>query len=73
MQKVGEYMKEVSLSAGKENVKNAIIVLGKNLIKKADEITNDLRFVESIEINAKIEHNEFIKFNVKKNYLAETL
>ncbi len=54
----------------KENVKNAIIAIGQELIKRSDDITNDLKLVANIEINAKLIPNEFVNFDIKKNYIA---
>ena len=56
---------------GKENVKNSIIAIGQELIKRADDITNDLEFVSNIEINAKLTPDEITNFDIKKNYIAK--
>ncbi len=63
-------MEEPLIPTGKENVKKAIIAIGQELIKRADDITNDIKLVASIEINAKLVPNEIINFDVKKNYMA---
>nr|DAY88705.1 MAG TPA: hypothetical protein [Caudoviricetes sp.] len=55
---------------GKENVKKAIIAIGQELIKRADDITNDIKFVANIEISAKLTPDEVTNFNIKKNYIA---
>ena len=55
---------------GKEEVKKSIIAIGQELIKRADDITNDLKFVSNIEINAKLTSNEITNFDIKKNYIA---
>lgn len=55
---------------GKENVKEAIIAIGQELIKRADDITNDIKFVANIEISAKLTPDEVTNFNIKKNYIA---
>ena len=46
-------MQEPLIPTGKENVKKSIIAIGQELIKRADDITNDLKFVANIEIYAK--------------------
>lgn len=63
-------MEEPLIPTGKENVKNAIIAIGEEIIKRADDATNDIKFVTSIEINAKLTPNEIAKFDIKKNYMA---
>ncbi len=63
-------MQEQLIPNGKENVKNSIIAIGQELIKRADDITNDLKFVANIEINAKLTPDEVTNFNIKKNYIA---
>ena len=55
---------------GKENVKKAIIAIGQELIKRADDITNDIKFVANIEISAKLTPDEVTNFNINKNYIA---
>lgn len=55
---------------GKKNVKKAIIAIGQELIKRADDITNDIKFVANIEISAKLTPDEVTNFNIKKNYIA---
>lgn len=63
-------MEETLVPIGKENVKKAIIAIGQELIKRADDITNDLKFVANIEISAKLTPDEATNFNIKKNYIA---
>ena len=63
-------MQERLIPIGKENVKKSIIAIGQELIKRADDITNDLKFVANIEINAKLTPDEVTNFNIKKNYIA---
>lgn len=63
-------MEEPLIPTEKENVKNAIIAIGEELIKRADDVTNDIKFVTSIEINAKLTPNEIANFDIKKNYMA---
>lgn len=48
----------------------AIIAIGQELIKRADDITNDIKFVANIEISAKLTPDEVTNFNIKKNYIA---
>ena len=55
---------------GKENAKNSIIAIGQELIRRADDITNDLKFVANIEIYAKLTPEEVANFDIKKNYIA---
>ena len=63
-------MKETLTPVGKENVKKSIIAIGQELIERADDITNDLKFVANIEINAKLTVDEVTNFDIKKNYIA---
>ena len=43
-------MQKQLIPIGKEKVKESIIAIGQELIKRADDITNDLEFVANIEI-----------------------
>ena len=63
-------MEEPLVPIGKEKVKKSIIAIGQELIKKADDITNDITFVANIEISAKLTPDEVTNFNIKKNYIA---
>ena len=63
-------MQEPLIPTGKENVKKSITAIGQELIKRADDITNDLKFVANIEINAKLTVDEVTNFDIKKNYIA---
>lgn len=54
----------------KEEVKESIIAIGQELIKRADDITNDLKFVANIEISAKLTPDEVTNFSINKNYIA---
>lgn len=63
-------MGEQLVPIGKEEVKKSIMAIGQELIKRADDITNDLKFVYNIEINAKLTSNEITNFGIKKNYIA---
>lgn len=64
-------MQKQLVPIGKENVKNSISAIGQELIKRADDITNDLEFVSNIEINAKLTPDEITNFDIKKNYIAK--
>ena len=55
---------------GKENVKKSIIAIGQELIRRASDITNDLKLVANIEIYAKLTPDEITNFDIKKNYVA---
>lgn len=55
-------------SIGKENVKKSIIAIGQELIKRADDVCNDLERVASITIYAKLTPDEIVNFDIKKNY-----
>lgn len=63
-------MGEQLVPIGKEEVKKSIMAIGQELIKRADDITNDLKFVSNIEINAKLISDEITNFDIKKNYIA---
>lgn len=55
---------------GKEEIEIAIKSIGQALIDKAEEITSDLKYVRNIEIKAKIEPDEIVNFDIKKNYFV---
>ena len=63
-------MQERLAPVGKENVKKSIIAIGKELIKRAEDIANDLKLIANIEIYAKLTPDEITNFDVKKNYIA---
>ena len=63
-------MQEPLIPIGKENVKKSIIAIGQELIKRAEDITNDLKLVANIEIYAKLAPGEITNFDIKKNYTA---
>lgn len=65
----GKYGKTISTNR-KRKCKKAIIAIGQELIKRADDITNDIKFVANIEISAKLTPDEVTNFNIKKNYIA---
>lgn len=62
--------KEIVVSIGKENVNKAIKAIGQELIKRADDITNDIENVSTITINAVLTPEEIVNFNINKNYTA---
>lgn len=55
---------------GKDDCKQAIKIIGKELINLSDEITENLDGVKSISIDATIEGGEIVTFNIKKTYIA---
>lgn len=63
-------MKEQLPPIGRENVKKSITTIGQELIKRADDIVNDLKSVANIEIYAKLTPEEITNFDIKKNYIA---
>ena len=52
---------------GKESCKNAIIAIGQDLIKRAEEISSDLEHVGSITIHAELNPTEIVNYDVTKN------
>lgn len=54
----------------KEDVKKAIIAVGQELIKKAEDISNDMKHVASISIYARLDPSEVVNFDITKNYTA---
>lgn len=66
MWKEGKNMQELKPNS-KENAKKSIIAIGQELIKRADDITKDLKCVTNIEINANLTPSEIINFDIKKN------
>ena len=63
-------MQEPLIPIEKESVKKSIIAIGQELIKRAEDITNDLKLVANIEIYAKLTPDEITNFDIKKNYTA---
>lgn len=61
---------EIIIAGGKENTRKAIIAIGEDLIRRANDITNDLKYVASITISSKIEGGEIVNFDVNKDYVA---
>lgn len=53
-----------------EEAKEAIISIAQELIRRADDITNDLDLVSSITIMSTITADETVNLNVTKNYIA---
>lgn len=52
----------------KKETKEAIISIAQELIRRADDITNDLEFVNSITIMSTITACEVVNLDVTKNY-----
>ena len=69
MWKEGKNMQELKPNS-KENAKKSIIAIGQELIKRADDITKDLKCVTNIEINANLTPIEIINFDIKKKYIS---
>ena len=53
--------------SGKQSAKDGIIAIGQELIKRAEDITNDLERVNSITIFAQLNPNEIVNFDITKN------
>lgn len=51
-----------------KEVSRCIKSIGEDLIKRADDISNDIENVTSININAIIENGTIINYDVTKNY-----
>lgn len=62
-------MREVRL-VSKQAAKESILAIGQELIRRADDITNDLEKVTSITIHAELNPAEIVNFDVTKNYIA---
>lgn len=58
------------IPTGREEVKQAIRIIGKELINLSDEICENLDDVQSIKIEADINAGEVVKFNITKKYVA---
>lgn len=56
--------------SGKKTAKDGIIAIGQELIKRAEDITNDLERVKDITIFAQLNPNEVVNFDITKNYIA---
>lgn len=53
-----------------KTAKEGIIAIGKSLIDRAEDITNDLKNVKSITIYAELNPCEIVGFDIKKEYTA---
>lgn len=54
----------------KEEVKNGIIAIGQELIKRAEDISSDIERVSAITIYARLNPSEIVNFDITKNYTA---
>lgn len=54
----------------KEDVKNGIIALGQELIRRAEDISNDIEHVTAITVYARLDPAEVVNLDVTKNYIA---
>lgn len=54
----------------KEEAKQAVIAIGQELIRRAEDICNDLDRVSNITIMSTITADEEVSLNVTKNYTA---
>lgn len=54
----------------KESVKNGLIAIGQELIRRAEDISNDVDYVSSITIYAMLTPEEIVNFDITKNYAA---
>ena len=54
----------------KESLKKNIIAIGQQLIKRADDITNDINKVTEVKITASLKYGEVANFEITKNYDA---
>lgn len=54
----------------KEDIKNGLIALGQELIKRAEDVSNDIEHVTSITIYARLDPAEIVNFDITKNYTA---
>lgn len=52
----------------KEDVKQAVIAIGQELIKRSDDICSDLERVKSIDITTTITADDEVMLSVTKNY-----
>lgn len=55
----------------KETCIQAIKSIGQELIKRAEDISNDIERVQSISIYANITPLEIVNFDITKNYITE--
>ena len=68
--KEGAKLEQPIAILNKEDVKKGIIAIGQELIRRADDITNDLERVTTITIHSVLSHDEFVNLDVSKNYIA---
>ena len=54
----------------KEEVKNGLIALGQELIRRAEDISNDVKGVNTITVYALLNPSEIVNFDITKNYIA---
>lgn len=54
----------------KESVKNGMIALGQELIKRAEDVSNDIEHVTSITVYARLNPAEVVNLDITKNYTA---
>lgn len=54
----------------KESVKNGMIALGQELIKRAEDVSNDIEHVTSITVYARLDPAEVVNLDITKNYTA---
>lgn len=63
-------MKTAIKISSKEEVKKGIIALGQELIRRAEDVSNDIEHVASITIYARLNPAEIVNFDITKNYTA---
>lgn len=56
---------------GKDSVNEAIKAIGQELIRRADDISNDIKKVNTITIHVTLTPEEITNFDITKNYIAE--
>ena len=56
-----------AIVGNKEDCKNAIISIGRDLIERAEEISSDLEGIGSITIHAELNPSEIVNYDVTKN------
>lgn len=54
----------------KESIKNGMIALGQELIKRAEDVSNDIEHVTSITVYARLNPAEVVNLDITKNYTA---
>ena len=63
-------MKRAIAIKNKEDVKNGLIALGQELIRRADDISNDIENVATITVYALLNPTDIVNFDITKNYTA---